>query len=262
MFLSLYPWNLGIGGDYTVGSYSNDRTYRSGKVTMSLDRRNQDVFVAAYEHLKIDDNFGVYTQDNVLIRGSFWIKPELRLGSIAGIMQSNSIEEGWLIGAQIEGDVPWLGYSADYTFMEFQGWEPLPLYSDITEYPITQWSLGLSRKIGPAVLRVIGSTQNTMNHNYFKIAAKSKLAIGYHLAMMLYVESGESRYSLDPYLLVLDNNPDILKRTLGFYMSFRFTPNISLSFEANRKHYSPAFRFEGSSDYDVTYFVFGFLLRI
>ena len=262
MLFSLYPWNLGVGGNYTVGNYSNDRNYRSERIALSLDRRNQDLFVVTYEHLKIDDNFGRYAQDNVLIRGSFWIKPEFRLGSIAGIVQSNSIEEGWLIGAQVEGDVPWFGYSADYTFMEFQGWEPLPLYWDITEYPITQWSFGLSRGLGPILFRVVGWTQNTVNHDYFKITGKSSLAIGYHLSMTIYGEWGKSRYALDPYLLVLDNNPDILKHTLGFYTSFRFTPNIYLSFETNKKYYSPAFHYEGSGDYDTTYHVFGFLLRI
>jgi len=262
LFLSLYPWNLGISGIYTLGDYSTDRHYGSEKVFVSVDRRRKDMLVAGYEHLTITDDFGTYRQDNLLFRGVFWLRPEFRLGSVAGISQSNSVSEGWLIGAQVEGDLPWLGYSVDYTYLEFQGWEPQPDYWVITEFPITQWTFGISQEYGPMLVREVASAQRTMGNDYLKVTGKVSCRLGDRIIATVYGESGESRYALDPYLLVLDNNPDILKLSFGLHVLFQISRNFSVSCEALRKEYTPVFQFDGSTDYHVRYLAFGLLLRL
>ncbi|KPL07446.1 hypothetical protein AMJ86_04485 [bacterium SM23_57] len=262
VFLSLYPWNLGVGGYYTVGEYSTARTYRSQKAMISMDRRSKDLFVLDYEHLSIEDDLSTYKQDNVLIRNLFWIKPEFRIGNIAGYIQSNSTEEGWLLGAQLEGDLPWFGYSMAYSYSEFQGWESMSTYWDITTYPITQWSVGISKKLGPVIVRTQAVTQNTWGVNYWKCSGKVIANLLKNIYVTLYGETGESRYALDPYLLVLDNNPDILHQSYGLYAVYQVHTNISLSCEALRKEYSPIFEYTGSTDYHVQYLVFGIQLRL
>jgi len=262
LFLSLYPWNLGISGIYTLGDYSMDRFYRSEKVFVSMDRRRHDMIVAGYEHLTIADDLGIYRQDNLLFRGVFWLRPEFRLGSVAGVSQSNSVNEGWLIGAQAEGDLPWFGYSADYTFLEFQGWQPQQNDWIVSEFPITQWTFGISQAYGPILLREVVSAQSTRGNDYLKVTGKIACRIGDRLVGTLYGESGESRYALDPYLLVLDNNPDILNLSFGLHVSYQVVRNLSVSCEALRKEYTPVFRFDGSTDYHVRYLAFGLLLRV
>ena len=258
--LFLYPWNINTGVNYTIGDYSTNRTYRSEKVVVSLDRRGRDTYVASYEHLTIEDDIGTYKQDNVLLRSSLWLRNEARIGMLGGYIQSNSIEEGWLLGAQIEGDLPWFGYSVDYTYEQFRRWD-LTYYWIVSDFPISQWNFGLSRKIGILHVRAEALTQNSQSTENLRWLAKATIDPGIDLAVTLYGSTGESRYAVDPYLLLIDNNPDILNQSYGVYTTYRLTPNFTLSCEALRKEYSPRYDFIGITDYHVGYLGFGIQTR-
>ena len=261
-FLTLYPWNLGVSGYFTLGDYSTDRSYQSKQVVASLDRRGKDVLLLNYENLDIKDDIGSFTQENIIFRNVLWFRPELRLGSIAGLVQSNSIDKGWMVGGQSEGDLPWLGYSLDYTYSEFRGWEPQPVVWNIIDYPITQLGFGVSKKLNLLIVRMHVVKQRVDGNDYFLFSGKITCDIWKDLSFALHGSMGESRYALDPYILVMENNPDILKQSYGIYASYQITPNISISGEALRKEYSPAFDLRWYTKYHIRYFVFGIQLRL
>jgi hypothetical protein len=260
--LALYPWNLGVSGYYTIGEYSIDRTYRSEQAIVSLDRRGKDALILGYEHLAIKDDFGTYKQDNILFRNVLWLQSKFRLGSIAGLVLSNSVDEGLLLGGQLEGDLPWLGYSLDYTYLEFQGWELQSPFWVTIEHPIVQGGVGISKKISRLIVRAHIVGQRTGGNGYLLSSAKIVCDVGKDLFITVHGSIGESRYAIEPYLLVVDNNPDILKLSFGVHTFYRVTPNVSISGEALRKEYSPAFDLQWNTTYHVKYLVFGIQLRL
>jgi hypothetical protein len=260
--ISLYPWNFGVSGYLTLGKYSTNRNYQSKQVVVYIDRRGKDLLLLNYEHLNIKDDLGDFKQENIIFRNVLWFRPELRMGSIAGLVHSNSIDKGWIIGCQGEGDLPWLGYSIDYTYLEFQGWEPQPVVWNIIDYPITQLGFGVSRKFYSFIFRFHSTKQHISGNDYFLFSSRIICGLIKDFTFALRGSVGKSRYALDPYLLIMDNNPDILKQLYGIYIGYQVTPNISISGEALRKEYSPAFNLQNYNAYHVKYIVFGIQLRL
>ena len=51
--------------------------------------------------------------------------------------------------------------------------------------------------------------------------------------------SGESLYAVDTYLLVINNNPEILTQSMSLRGTYKFTPNLYLSSIWTQQTYDP-----------------------
>ena len=257
---SLYPWNLGVNGFYTIGNYSNNQDYVSKSIYLSLDRISRDSFTAGYEKLTIDGNFDFYEQESVIMRSVSWIKPEIRIGFLAGLVQSNSIWEGWLLGSQMEGDLPWFGYALDYSYLDLQWLDNVTL--DTLRHPATQWGLTISRFLRSHIahFRIASCNSETRSRLMYSSGIRISLRSG------TYLDSGirwnEGRFYLDPYLLLVDNNADVLKRSYKMKLTHRMFTNLSATVGWSMNYYTSVVQSIYFDDYHVQYWTAGLLFRI
>jgi len=256
--ISIYPWNAGLSVYGTSGQYSTGEEYVSKAVYFSMDRRLKDGFTVGYEDLTITTASTTYRQYNTLARDVFWIKPQLRFGGIIGHITTNQTDDGWLWGTQVEGDLPWFGYALGYTYSDYQNWQPLFTdLNNVADIFVEQWDLSLSRWFGKHVFRtgMMYQTMDSLTYTTFSGSWVYQPTKSFFLAATYSL--GESRYSIDPYTLILDNNPDILKRMFSFRAGYRFTANWSLTIVASRHNYSRI----KDPDYRADYIAFGVQVR-
>jgi hypothetical protein len=256
---TLYPWNIGVSVYQTMGDYSTGESYRSRAVYLAMDRRMKDGFVVGYEDLRIGTDTTTYRQYNVLARDVYWILPELRVGGVVGHLETNLTDDGWLWGAQAEGDLPWLGYAVGYIHSDYQNWQPV--FTDLqntTEITIDQWDLSLSRRLRNHIFRVGLLKQRMDRQRYTLWSGQWTWQPVEALILSAAYASGESRYSVDPYLLLLDNNPDVLERVVNLRAAYRLTPNWTAMVVLSQHHYR---RLETTS-YQVKYLAVGIQLRM
>lgn len=256
--ISIYPWNAGISLFGTTGQYSTGEDYSSKAVYFSMDRRLKDGFTVGYEDLSITTDSTTYRQYNTLARDIFWIKPQIRFGGIVGHIVTNLTDDGWLWGTQIEGDLPWFGYALGYTHSDYQNWQPLfGNIQNTTEILIEQWDFSLSRRVSKNVFR-LGLTQQSMGPDRYRTISTAWLFQPYPSTFItLHYAFGESRYAVDPYALLLDNNPDVLNRVVSLRAGYRITPNWSVNAVYSNHRYT------GVTDepYRVKYFAVGIQVR-
>ncbi len=251
---SLYPWNMGASSYYTTGDYSNGKQSVSKTIYWSMDERQKNGFVLGYEELIISSDNGDYEQYNLLTKDMFWIKKQLRLGGLAGRMTSNDTDNGWFLGGMVEGDLKWFGYSFGLIQSNFQQWH---LFSDqLAEWDnvhIKQVNSVLSRRVGRITIFLGQQYQEFQDETY---TTNSFSLSGYFyekLGLTISGSFGESRYSIDPYLLILNNNPEILKKNLSGKLVYRINPNWYI-------HGSFAFH-EYESEQSINYSSFGIQCR-
>ncbi|NOZ03278.1 MAG: hypothetical protein GXO92_01525 [FCB group bacterium] len=256
--ISIYPWNAGVTLFGTTGQYSTGEDYLSKAVYFAMDRRLKDGFTVGYEDISIRNDSTTYRQYNTLARDIFWIKPQLRFGGIVGHIATNVTDDGWLWGTQIEGDLPWFGYALGYTHSDYQNWQPLfNNFQNTTEILIEQWDFSLSRRVRKSVFRV-GLTQQSLDSDRYQTISGAWLFQPYRSTLIsLNYAFGESRYAVDPYALLLDNNPDILNRVVNFRVGYRITPNWSVSAVYSDHLYTGA----TNKAYRVRYFAAGIQVR-
>ncbi|MFQ6677968.1 MAG: hypothetical protein ACE5D0_06560 [Fidelibacterota bacterium] len=223
---SLYPWNIGASSFYTAGEYSNGSQSISKTVFWSMDERKKNGFVLGYEELIISSDNGDYEQYNLLTKDMFWIKKQLRLGGLAGRMTSNNTDNGWFLGGLVEGDFKWFGYSFGLIQSNFQQWH---LFSNqLAEWDnvnIKQYSGVISRRIRSITIFAGAQYQEFQEETYITNSISLSGFFYGKFGLTVSGSFGESRYSFDPYLLILNNNPEILKKNLSAKLLYRINPN-------------------------------------
>ncbi|MBT3300221.1 MAG: hypothetical protein HOB40_01855 [Candidatus Marinimicrobia bacterium] len=244
---SIYPWNMSVTGYATSGQYSDEGSSFSQAGYISMDRRSKDGFVLAYEDLTIEKDGETYRQFNWMGRDAFWIKPSLRFVGIVGHLESPSENESligsddaWLAGGRIEGDLKWFGYSTGFIRSDYQIWFPWSLREDVWyNLLIDQFDLQLSRKIGPVVMR-IGLTQEKIDDKNY--TTNSMLVSGRFrekCTASFSFSQGESLYAVDPYLLIINNNAEILNQTMALRGTYKVSPNFYISGVWTQHKYVP-----------------------
>ena len=223
---SIYPWNIGASAYYTFGDYSNGNQSESTAIYWSMDERQKNGFVLGYEELIISSDNEDYEQYNLLTKDVFWIKNQFRLVGLGGRMTSNTSDNGWFLGGMVEGDLKWFGYSFGLVQSNFQQWHLLSDFiAEWDDVNINQYNGVLSRRIGPITFSVGHQYQKFQKETY---TTNSFALSGYFFekyGITLRGSFGESRYSIDPYYLILNNNPEVLKKNLFGRLDYRISPN-------------------------------------
>ena len=245
---TIYPWNVGGSVYGTSGEYSDGGSRHSTSAYFSMDRRSKDGFVIGYEDLMIKKDDETYRQFNWVGRDIFWIKPSLRLVGLIGHLQSSNSDDAWLGGGKIEGDLPWLKYSAGYVRSDYQLWLPYSLRDAWKNIIIDQVEIQISRKLGPIVMRLgainqtMGDTFYSMNHVALVGKIKNKITGSFLFS------AGESLYAVDTDLLIINNNPEILTQSMAIRATYKLNPNIYISGIWAQHKYNP---------YDIQYLSIG-----
>ncbi|MBC8196939.1 MAG: hypothetical protein H8E60_03535 [Candidatus Marinimicrobia bacterium] len=229
---SIYPWNLTTSTYLTQGEYSNGNTSISKSGYISMDRRGKDGFIIGYRDLLVKTENGDYRQFNWMARDIFWIKPSIRLAGIAGHIETNNKDYAWISGVQIEGDLPWFGYSHSYIRSDYQNYQFTNEYSYNKEWvknEVEQIDFHLSKKFKYFTTRIGLIRQQIESINYYitqlSISGKIKKKLSYSLLF----SQGENKYAIDPYLLIINNNPEILTQSMSIKGSYKINPNLYIS---------------------------------
>lgn len=286
----LYPWNLSLGSYYTYGEYSTGQIYQSKMGYFSMDRRWKDRFSIAVEKIKITGDDKSYNQTNFFGRDYFYIKPEISLGGIVGVFQTDTTyttdmdssnsswnverkskdeHHGWVVGVQISGDLPWLGYAASYIRSEYQyifrkadeyhydesiGEQDTTYFYDYYFYePVDQWAVHLSRRIGNHVVRLGETIQQFDTEILSTTSGGWDWTISDNFGSTLSAGFGKSRYAVEPALLLLNNNPDNLTKTASLRLSWRVLVNWRLTAVVSYQEFQPI----EHSKYHITYGAIG-----
>lgn len=229
---SIYPWNLTTSTYLTQGEYSNGNTSISKSGYISMDRRGKDGFVIGYEDLLLKIDSVEYRQFNWMARDIFWIKPSIRLAGIAGHIETNNKDYAWISGVQIEGDLPWFGYSHSYIRSDYQNFQyinPYTLDESWIQNKIDQIDFHLSKKFKYFTTRIGLIRQQIEGINYSTTQLSLSGAIMKKLTYSLLFSQGENVYAIDPYLLIINNNPEILTQSISIKSSYKINPNLYLS---------------------------------
>ena len=272
----LYPWNLSMGSYYTHGEYSTGQIYKSQMGYFSMDKRWKDRFSLALEKITISGGEKTYNQTNFFGRDYFYIKPEIGVGGIVGLFKtdttfttvvdtSNSFGDiikkskdehhGWVVGVQISGDLPWVGYATSYIRSDYQyiyrksdeyRYDESNEFTDTTyvyDYyihePVDQWSIQLSRRIGNHIVRLGGSVQQFNTDMLTTTSGVWTWTISDQLGSTLSAGFGKSRYTIEPALLLLNNNPDFLRKSASFRLSWRVFINWRLKGVVSYQEFQP-----------------------
>ena len=236
---SIYPWNIGGSVYNTTGTYSDGGSSISKAGYFSMDRRQKDGFVIGYEDLIIEKDDDTYRQFNWMGRDVFWIKPSLRLVGLVGHLSSSNNDDAWLGGVQAEGDLPWFGYSTGFIRSDYQFWIPYALLDAWENVIIDQYDFQFSKKWGPIITRIgmlnqiMGDDTYSMKQLTITGTIKEKISGSFSFS------SGESLYAVDTYLLVINNNPEILTQSMSLRGTYKFTPNLYLSSIWTQQTYDP-----------------------
>ncbi len=286
---ALYPWNLGTSAYYTYGKYSDGKQYRSYAGYVSMDRRWRDRFAISYEDLKVTTDSTVYRQYNVLGRDFFWIKTGFRIGGIVGFFDSNigldtmfvnSLSQekqtethlnGWIAGTQITGDLRRFGYAVSYIHSEYFNVEHVTdirnyperfslndttyYYDEISEIFVNQYTGIIGKKFGDHIFRLGGMVQQ-VNDDYMYSAIGTWLWQPTDpLSISASLNIGESRFSVDPYALVINNNPDVLRDLSNINITYRINTNWHLIGVYSFHRYETL---EDDKPYHSNFFTIGF----
>ncbi len=224
---SIYPWNIGSSVYYTVGDYSNGTQSVSKSVYWSMDERKKTSFVVGYEELVIsNDATGEYKQYNLLTKDVFWFKNQLRFVGLGGRITSNYEDNGWFLGGMAEGDLKWFGYSFGLIQSNFQQWRAFSnLGFEWENVDIHQFNGVLSRRIGSVTFYVGEQYQEFQNDIYRTHSISLSGYFFEKIGITMSGSFGESRYSIDPYSLILNNNPEILTKNISGKLTYRINPN-------------------------------------
>lgn len=228
-FFTIYPWNIGGSIYNTTGTYTDGGSSVSKAGYFSMDRRSKDGFVIGYEDLLIEKDNDTYRQFNWMGRDVFWIKPSLRFIGLVGHLSSSNSDDAWIAGVQAEGDLPWLGYSFGFIRSDYQLWNPYALFDTWENLLIDQYDFHLSRKLGPVVARLGTMNQKVDDNNYSMIQLTITGNIIDKITGSVSYSSGESLYAVDPYLLVINNNPEILNESMAIRSTYKLNPNFYIS---------------------------------
>ncbi len=259
-WLSLYPWNVGVSTYFTQGNYTDGRKYVSQAGYFSMDRRLKDGFTLGYEEITIKDSSYVYQQYNTVARSVFWIKPQLRLGATMARVVDSIGGKSWFWSGQIEGDWPWFGYALAYTYSDFQA--ATAIYGSASRFntAVRQWDLILSRQVEGHVFHVGTVLQKLGSQRYnrwlvswtYTFPDKSGLTAAY--------SGGTSRFQLDPFTLILDNNWDEINDTFVFEGWYRVSPHFTLIGSYAQRAYTTVLTGTPES-FKVRYLVAGLAIR-
>ncbi len=189
---------------------------------------------------------------------------------------------GWVAGILLLGDFPWFGYSLSalqsqynyYSDLQYNiiyppdstGFIPYPgdtlsgNYQYYARQDITQLSYTLSKQLGSHIVS-LGQLFLSINdellqsfHGSWRWWPAPALELNLNAAI------GKSRYTIDPDLLILNNNPDILRRLAGLKLSYRFATNWTITGLLSHHKYDVVdleFDQVENTSYTVDYFSMG-----
>ncbi len=293
--INLYPWNVSLSTYHTEGKYSSSGDYISNAFYFSMDKRNKDRFTVSIEDITISDGLYQYKQTNLFGRDNFYINSGLSIGGILGRFNAESSvildttesvsypgsgtlhrvvrsePSGWVTGFQIMGDLPWFGYSVSYLNSkyvdvfdyvdqyEYNSYPDTTLsYSFYEQENFDQFNLLLSKRWGEHIFRM-GMIQHQFPHDtYFSTSINWDWTVTESITTSVYYSKGEGRYTVDPSLLLLDNNPDILTDVLNLRTAWRMTTHWTLTGIVSNHRYDSN---QTSELYYVNYWAIGLQLR-
>ncbi|NOZ08315.1 MAG: hypothetical protein GXO91_05505 [FCB group bacterium] len=263
---NLYPWNVTLGTYYTSGDYSSGGSYSSKAFYYSMDKRLKDRFTISIEDITITDGPVNYRQMNYFGRDNFFISSGLSIGGIIGRFQADRSlitdttlavnyadtgilhrqvrldPSGWVTGLQATGEVYKLGYSLSFIhslYQDIYAYEDEYQYETISDTTLVyayhqeesfdQLTLTVSKQLGKHIFRGGWMTQNFSHTTYHTASGLWEWAMTKTLYSTLYFQMGKARYTVDPAILLLDNNPDILRDIVSFRTAWRATPHWTLT---------------------------------
>jgi len=274
---SLYPYNLNGSAYITVGEYSTGPEYVSQTLVTAIDRRSKDMLAVSLENLSISTDSTYFHQQNLMMRGLWWIRPEIRIGAIGGVYHSNEADEGWLAGVQVEGEWRDIGYSisADRlsATISTARWDSISLFNwDLVFTPqarqVIHIGAGLSYRFYKDYLVFeAGATAGTGKKNsreYLYNAGVTFTPSNWTL-IALSGKYGKGSYLFDPLLMSLDNNPNRFNNSYSGKITQRFITNLSLTAAFSKSSYTSTYTpirgIPGELSYTVTYYTVGVLIR-
>jgi hypothetical protein len=252
---SIYPWNANLSGYYTFGDYSNGSIYSSQAVYFSMDRRLKERFIVAFEQMKIKTNGAPdYIQYNVLARDMFWIKPYLQIGGMFGKITSPTLDHGWIVGAQISGNTKWFGYGfsttqSDYdSHISHEGGVSDYFYPDsldyYTDFIVYQKDYSILRSIKNHTFQFLYSTQDIEENSHAFYSAFWTYTPHDYFVITAGYGQGESRFSVNPYSLLINNNPSLLENFYSLKNSLRVHTNWTINLVYSLHNYENSLNIE------------------
>jgi len=280
---------------HTTGQYSSGGSYKSDAFYYSMDKRLKDRFTISIENIIITDSLVNYRQTNYFGRDNFFISSGFRLGGIIGRFHAGKtmitdttfavtypdmgtlhrqvqlIPSGWVTGLQAMGDVYKFGYSLLFIHSLYQN---VYEYKDEYQYntasdtslvykyeedeKFNQIALTLSKQLGKHIFRGGWITQTFPQATYQSASIVWEWAVTKTLYSTIYFQKGKARFMVDPVILLLDNNPDILRNIFNLRAAWRFNPHWTVTgvFSTNSYHSG------GMADtYHINYWALGLQLR-
>ncbi len=142
---------------------------------------------------------------------------------------------GWITGFQITGDLPRFGYAVSYIASWYDFIERyenhVVFFNDMPDltfrtrslYPLDfdQLSLTFSRMVGKHIFRLGGTLQNFTDTRYQSVHGIWEWSPVENVYSTLSMGAGDSRYTVEPFALLINNNPDILKGYLSWNLTVR-----------------------------------------
>ncbi len=286
---------MSLAAYHTSGEYSSGGSYNSNALYYAMDKRLKDRFTISIEDITITEGPVSYRQTNYFGRDNFFISSSLSLGGIIGrFLADNSLisdttmavnyadtgvlhrqirlnPSGWVSGLQALGEIYNFGYSLSFIHSMYQdvyAYKDEYLYDTIADTTLVyayheeksfdQLTLTLSKRLGKHIFRCGGMTQNFPRTTYQSASVIWEWAAMKTLYSTLYFQLGKARYTVDPVILLLDNNPDILSNLLSLRVAWRIAPHWTFTGVFSNHGYDSV---AAAKTYHVNYWALGLQLR-
>lgn len=225
--LSLYPWNLGVGGYYTYATFRDNMEYRGQTAVVSLDRKNKDLLLFKLEHYTIDGGNDQFEQFNYIARGEWWADSRFRPGIFAWFPRNDMTESNeYYLGGTLAGDFDFGGYQL--SLIRKNGAEPGPYNRNRQNnmYKSYQYDVSFHKWFGPHRIRAGITVADQLGKTYFLYRFGTLSTVSRRITIFLNYATGESRYNVQPFDVSVHDSQDILKAEYVAGATLRISPNL------------------------------------
>jgi len=192
------------------------------------------------------------TWQDSLVADSLWVNQRGVVQDVkyaSSEHKSNTHLNGWIAGTQITGDLKWFGYAISYIHSEYfniehksdayfyeepflENWflynDTTYYYDNINETYVNQYTGIISRQLGNHLFRAGGMLQYVNDSPMVSAIGTWIWQPLDPLSISTSLMIGESRYSVNPYALLINNNPDVLQDLSNIHITYKLNTNWHL----------------------------------